>query len=390
MAKRGNGEGSIYYRKSDNHWVGSITLENGTRKVMYGKTRKEVAEKLTGLLHDQQRGMLVANSQQTVEQFLTNWLENTHKQRIRPRTYERYHEAIHLHILPALGRYQVQKLTPQQVQAFYARESKRGLAPATVAYYHSVLHNALNTAVQWGLVARNVCDLVKPPRKQRFEMQTLTIEQGQKLLDTLRGHKWEALYTLALATGLRRGEILGLKWQDIDLASGKIQVQRILSRVLAGIPEQKHIYVEAEPKTQKSRRSIEVAPFALTALRDHRVRQLEAKLKAGTCWEAHDYVFCTSTGTHLNPNHVVDEMKKLLKRADLPDIRFHDLRHSAASFLFAMEVHPKIVQELLGHSNISITMDIYSHMLPGMQQEAVKKLDQALKQTDDERKKKSE
>src|SRR5579875_2633262 len=136
-------------------------------------------------------------------------------------------------------------------------------------------------------------------------------------------------------------------------------------------------------KTQKSRRSIEIAPFALAVLREHRMRQLEAKLKAGQLWEEHDYLFCTSLGRHLNPNHVVDELKKLLKRAGLPNIRFHDLRHSVASLMFAMEIHPKIVQELLGHSTISITMDIYSHMLPGMQQEAVKKLDQALKQTYD-------
>lgn len=386
MGRRGNGEGSIYQRKEDNMWACSVTLENGKRKAIYGKTRKEVADKLATLLHDQQRGMLVENSQQTVEQFLTSWLENTHKHRIRPRTYERYKEAIDLHIVPALGHYQLQKLTPQRVQAFYAKKRESGLAPATIRYYHSVLHNALSVAVKWGLVARNVCELVEPPRKERFEMQALTIEQGQKFLEILRGHKWEALYILALVTGLRRGEILGLKWQDLQFSTGKLQVQRILSRVLADTPEKKHVYVEAEPKTQRSRRSIDVAPFALVALKEHRVRQLEAKLKAGQNWEEHDYIFCTFGGRHLNPNYVVDELKKLLKRAGLPDIRFHDLRHSVASLLFAMEVHPKIVQELLGHSNISITMDIYSHMLPGMQQEAVKKLDQALQQTYEKRK----
>jgi len=310
-------------------------------------------------------------------------LENTHKPRIRPRTYERYKEALDLHIIPALGRYQLQKLTAPQIQAFYARETANGLAPATIRYYHSVLHNALDVAMKWDLVSRNVCDLVEPPRKQRFEMQPLTIEQSQKLLKTLHGHRWEALYTLALATGLRRGEILGLKWQDIDFSAGKLQVQRILSRIPANVPESghTHIYVEAEPKTQKSRRNIEVAPFALAALLEHQIQQEEAKQKAGEYWEDHDYVFCTAIGKHLNPNHVVDDLKRLLKRGNLPDIRFHDLRHSVASLMFAMEIHPKIVQELLGYSTISITMDIYSHMLPGMQQEAVKKLDQVLKQT---------
>lgn len=383
MARRGNGEGSLYQRKSDGKWVGSVSLHDGTRKVIYGKTRKEVADKLHELLHRQQRGMLLATSTQTVAHFLTDWLEHTHKQRVRPRTYERYKEALELHILPALGHYQLQKLSAQQVQAFYAREMARGLAPATIRYYHSVLHNALEMAVKWDLVARNVCDLVEPPRKQRFEMQPLTLEQSQRLLQTLRGHRWEALYTLALATGLRRGEILGLKWQDIDMTAGKLQVQRILSRILAhpAEPGHTHVYVEAEPKTQRSRRSIEIAPFALSALQHHQEKQMAAKQQAGEQWQNHDYVFCTAEGKHLNPNHVVDDLKRLLKKAGLPNIRFHDLRHSVASLLFAMEVHPKIVQELLGHSNISMTMDIYSHMLPGMQQEAVKKLDQALKHT---------
>ncbi len=384
MGKRGNGEGSIYQRKSDGKWVGSITIVTGKRKVFYGRTRKEVKDKLAAALHELQQGTLVEASQQTVAQFLTDWLENTHKRRIRPRTYERYREAIYLHIIPALGHHKLQKLSVQQVQAFYTQKEKEGLAPATIIYYHSVLHNALSKAVEWGLVSRNVCDLASPPRRKRHEIQTLTIEQVQKLLAAVQGHRWEALYTLALATGLRRGELLGLKWQDIDFASGVLQVRRILSRVPTGTAEREHVYVEAEPKTQKSRRSVAIAPFALEALKQHRVRQLEAKLKAGPLWQEHDYVFCTSTGSHLNPNHVVDELKKLLAKAELPDIRFHDLRHSAATLLLTAGVHPKVVQEILGHTQISMTMDIYSHVLPGMQHDAVSKLHDALKKKEDD------
>ncbi len=378
MAKRGNGEGSIYYRNSDGKWVGSVTLGTGKRKVFYGRTRKEVQEKLKIVLHEQQQGTLVTAAPQTVAQFLTDWLENTHRRRVRPRTYERYREAVYMHIIPSLGHYQLQKLTAQQVQAFYTKKADEGLAPATIIYYHSVLHNALDMAVKWGLVSRNVCDLVSPPRKQRFEIQPLTVEQVQKLLAAVRGHKWEALFTLALATGMRRGELLGLKWQDVNFAAGILQVRRILSRVPTKMPEREHVYVEAEPKTQKSRRSVMIAPFALEALKKHRVSQLEAKLKAGAFWQEYDYVFCTLHGTHLNPNHVVEEFKKLLNRAGLPDIRFHDLRHSAATLLLSLGVHPKVVQELLGHTQISMTMDIYSHVLPGMQQDVMSKLDAAL------------
>jgi integrase len=152
------------------------------------------------------------------------------------------------------------------------------------------------------------------------------------------------------------------------------------------MPEREHVYVEAEPKTQKSRRSVLVAPFALEALKEHRIRQLETKLKAGSNWQEHDYVFCTLHGTHLNPNHIVDEFKKLLKQADLPNIRFHDLRHSAATLLLSLGVHPKVVQELLGHTQIGITMDVYSHVLPGMQQDAMGKLNEALKRQEDKEK----
>ena len=203
------------------------------------------------------------------------------------------------------------------------------------------------------------------------------MEQAQQLLTAARGHRLEALFTLALATGMRRGELLALKWQDVNFSSGTLQIRRILTRVPTKMPGKG--FVEAEPKTQKSRRSVIIAPFALEVLRQHRVRQLEAKLKAGASWQEHDYVFCTSVGTHLHPDRdVLSQLKALLKEADLPDVRFHDLRHSAATLLLSEGVHPKVVQELLGHSNISMTMDVYSHVLPSMQQDAISRLNSAL------------
>ncbi|WP_165423249.1 tyrosine-type recombinase/integrase [Ktedonosporobacter rubrisoli] len=384
MAKRGNGEGSIYRRKEDGKWVSSITLENGKRRVVYGKTRAEAKNKLIEALQEQQKGMLVVSGPLTVAQFLTDWLENTHKRLIRPRTYERYREAIYLHLIPVLGQHQLQKLTVQHIQAFYAKKEEEGLAPATIVYYHSVLHNALNTGIKRGLISRNVCNLADPPRKEHYEIQPLSIVQAQKFLSAIENHKWKALYALAIATGLRRGEILGLKWQDVNFKNGTLQVQRILSRVPTQTPKRVHVYVEAEPKTKRSRRNIVIAPFALEALDQHRMQQAEIRSKAGETWKDHDYVFCTMKGTHLNPNHVVEELKKILLRAELPNIRFHDLRHSAATFLFVAGVHPKIVQEFLGHTQISTTMDIYSHMLPGMQEDAVNKLHDALKRKDDD------
>ena len=379
MGKRGNGEGSIYFRTSDEKWVGSITLENRKRRVFYGKTRKEVQEKLKVALREQQQGTLVTAPRQTLAQFLTDWLENSQRQSVRPRTYERYEELVRLHIAPALGRYELQKLSAQHLQAFYAKKAEEGLSATTINHFHNVLHKALDTAVKWNLVARNVCDLVSPPRRKRYEVHPLTLEQVHKLLAVVEGHEMEALFRLALATGLRRGELMGLKWQDINLDAGVLQVRRILSRVPSKMPGKG--YVEAEPKTQKSRRSVVIASFALEALKQHRERQREAEITAGPLWQDHDFVFCTSIGTHLNPTRdMLDQLKVLLKKAGLPDIRFHDLRHSAATLLLSVGVHPKVVQEILGHSQISITMDVYSHVLPGMQQEAMSRLNDALRE----------
>ena len=340
---------------------------------MYGKTRKEVQEQLKVALHEQQQGTLVTAPQQTVGQFLTQWLEG-YKPIVRIRTYERYEEIVRLHLVPVLGHIQLQKLAPQHVRALYAQKLKEGLSPTSVNTIHAMLHKALDDAIRWNLLVRNVCDAVSPPRRERYEICPLTLEQAQQFLTAARGHSLEALFVLALSTGMRRGELLGLKWQDINFQARMLQVRRIFTRALG------NRYIEAEPKTEKSRRSIILPPLAIEILTQHRVRQLEAKLNAGEFWQDQDLVFCTSIGTPLNPSKVVDRFKTLLKRAKLPTMRFHDLRHSAATILLSMGIHPKVVQELLGHNQISMTMDIYSHVLPTMQKEAMDKLNDALQQ----------
>ncbi len=374
MTRRGHGDGSVYHR-NDGRWAASISLEDGKRKTIYGKSKKEVQEKLKVALYEQQQGMLATGPQQKIGTFLTQWLEDVHKHTVRARTYERYEVMIRRHLVPGLGQHILQKLTPQHLHAFYSKELKTGLSPTTVAGYHKLLHLALDKAVEWNLVPRNVCDIVSPPRTKRYEFLPLTPEQVQQLLVSAVGDRLEALFVLALATGMRRGELLALKWQDVNFTTGTLQVRRVLAHQSVKFAG-KGGFVEAEPKTERSRRSIVIAPFALEKLREHRLRQVEAKLKAGSVWQERDLVFCTTIGTHLSSSrHFFDQFKKLLKRAELPDIRFHDLRHSSATLLLGLEVHPKIVQEILGHSQISITMDIYSHALPTMQQGAIGKLD---------------
>lgn len=385
QGKRGNKEGSVYQRKEDKRWVGSITLDNGKRKVFYGKTRDEVQKKVNKALYEQQHGKLIVAPQQTLAQYLEYWLK-VHKNNIRPRSHERYEEIVRLHLVPTLGKVKLDKLTPQHLDVLYTSKLESGLSTTTVAAIHNFLHTALDGAVRREMLSRNVCDLVSPPRKVHKEMKPLNSEQVQRFLDVAKGHLHEALFVLALATGMRRGELLGLKWQDIDFEQGVLHVRRTLSRVPTKMVEELGAsYIEAETKTNRSRRSILLADFAIEALKQHRERQLLAKQKAGDLWQEHDYVFCSPIGTYLSPGHnALVQLKKLLEKAGLPDIRFHDLRHSAATMLLEKEVHPKIVQEILGHSDIAMTMNTYSHVLPTMQKGAIDKLNQAFALQKDE------
>lgn len=371
MPRRANKEGSVYFRKSDKKWVASVTLENGKRKVVYASTQQEAMKKRNALIREQERGKIVTKPNQTVAQYLDYWL-GVYKQSIRPRSYERYEQIIRLHIVPILGRLRLDKLLPQQVQSLYAQKQEEGLSANTVVTIHHMLHRALKSAVRWGVVSHNVCESVEVPRKVPYRIQPLTLEQTQALLGAVRGHPNEALFVLAVATGMRRGELAGLKWQDVDLDKGELHVRRSLVRVPTKMGGS---YLEAEPKTEKSRRRILFPDFALEALKAHRQRQQDIKRQAGSCWQEHDYVFCTPLGEHIHPGHdILEVFKTILKRAGLPEVRFHDLRHGAATQLLGMGVHPKIVQERLGHHDIGTTMDTYSHVLPTMQEGVMKQL----------------
>ena len=368
MAKqRGHGEGSIYQRQ-DGRWAASITLENRKRKTFYGKTRKEVQEKLRVALNEQKQGILSTGPQQSMKQFLEQWLEEVHKPTIRIGTYKGYRRYLDKHVLPVLGHVMIQKLTPQQIQAFYTRKQQEGLSAKSIINIHGMLHKALDHAIRWGLVPRNVCDAVSLPKRTRHEIQPLTDKQARQLLVAASGHSLEGLLTLAVTTGMREGELLALKWQDINFEARSLHIRHSMGY----IPGKG--YLEFEPKTSKSRRKVVLPPFVCEALKQHRMRQLEARLKAGTRWQDLDLVFCNKYGGYLDPAHLRQRFDKLLREARLPDVRFHDLRHSAATILLSLGVPAKVVQEILGHSLISMTMDIYSHVLPDMQQEAMDKM----------------
>jgi integrase len=363
------GEGSVYQR-ADGRWVAQLPLEDGGRKLLYRKTEKETLSALRKALNEQERGVLATGPQQTLKTYLTHWLEEVHKPTIRLSTYIKYRKLINTYILPVLGHVRLQKLSPQQVLSLYRQKEKEGLSSKTINAIHGVLHKALDNAVRWNLVSRNVCDLVSPPRIVKPEIQPLTMEQAHKLLKAAHGHRLEVILMLALTTGMRRGELLGLKWGDIDVEKRFLQVRRTLD-FYAGYGG----YVETEPKTAKGRRKIILPDFVVEALKQHRVQQLELRLKVGEEWQEQDYVFTSLKGGPLNPRYILKLFDRLLKEAGLPHMRFHDLRHSAATLLLSMGINAKVVQEILGHSNISMTMDVYSHVLPSMHKDAMGKWD---------------
>jgi len=366
--RRGHGEGSIYRRK-DGRYTAAITLENRKRKYFYGDTRREVQEKLKVALREQQQGTLATGPQQSLKSYLEEWLEQVYRPTIKPLTYQQCRSAVYHHLIPALGSIPLQKLTAAQVQKLCTQKLDEGLAPRTVAVIHAMLHRALENAVKWGLVSRNVAKLVTLPRVERYNAQTLTVEQAEKLLNVAQVSRYRTLLLMAMTTGMREGELLALHWEDIDFDQSIVFVHRTVSRITG------RGHVESEPKTRTSRRRIVLPDVTLKALQEHKKFQEQIRLKAAHKWSERGLVFANNHGSYLSADWMRTIFHRLLVEAGLPYMRFHDLRHSAATILLAAGVHPKMVQELLGHSTISMTMDVYSHVLPSMQQEMAHKID---------------
>jgi len=365
--KRGNFEGTIYRRK-DGRWAASVSLGRRRRKSYYGKTREAVAAKLTAALKARQDGLPIIGERQRVGEYLGGWLEAV-RPSLRPRTFTRYEQYVRLHTLPHLGRLPLAKLGPHHLQDLYADRQKAGLSPTSVRHLHAVLHLALGQAAKWGLVARNVADLVTPPRARRQEMATLSPEQTRIFLAAAQGDRLEALYVLALTTGMRQGELLALRWRDVDLQGRTLQVKATLQRTGAG-------FAFAEPKTARSRRQVALTDAAVAALRRHKAGQAEERLRIGAAWEDNGLVFANEVGRPIEATNLLRRsFHSLLVRAALPRIRFHDLRHTAATLLLAEGMHPKIVADMLGHAQVAITLDLYSHTTPAMHRQAADALD---------------
>ena len=374
MGKRGNGEGSITRRKSDGLYMARYTVETATgpkRKAVYAKTRKEVAEKLTAAMSDAARGITAAGGPKTVGAFLTSWLEDSVRGSVRKSTYDRNESLCRVHLIPTLGRKKLKTLGAADVAGFYRSRLDSGCSAASVHKMHETLHKALKQAVRWGYMTKNPADDVDPPKVHTEEVTPLTREEARRLREAVRGDRLEALYVTALHTGLRQGELLALRWDDVDLEGRTLQVRRTLTRDRGKLDV-------GPTKTAKGRRTVQLTRDAAEALRDHLTRQLEEIGVLGDSYEPGGLVFATTKGTPINPTNLRKRsLAPLLVRAGLPHQTFHQLRHTAATILLLKNVNPKIVSEMLGHASIAITLDTYSHVLPNMQDSAVAAMEEA-------------
>lgn len=377
MRKRGNGEGSIYQRL-DGRWTASVTCgrqPNGKpkRKYLYGNSRKEVAEKLASAQVKNNQGIPLGDDRQKLSDFLGTWLIDVIKPSKSWRTYSSYKGLVERHIVPELGRVVLTKLTPQQVQTFLNRKSESGLSSRTVQYIRTVLGAALSQAVNWELVSRNVARLTSTVSSSpKDEIRPYTEEESAEFFRAAADDRLAALYVLAITTGARQGELLGLQWSSVDFDQKKLVIKHTL------LKKEKE-FILTSPKTDRSKRTIHLSKVALDALTRHQEIQTQDKQLAGEDWTGNDLnlIFTTSIGTPIDRSNLRRRFHKTLADAKLRPIRFHDLRHTAATFLISKGVAPRTVMEILGHSTIRVTMDIYTHVLEEQQLAAASKMDEA-------------
>jgi integrase len=367
--RRTYGDGSLYFRDSDNRWVGSF-YHDGERKYVYGSVggkKDEARQKLREAIQKAEAGTLVAVHKQTLADYLTYWL-SVKKLEIKPSSYVQYCSHVHAKIAPALGKVALQKLTHTHVQQFINAMASQQAKPGSIRMTYAILNMALEKAVKWKYVSSNSCKGITLPRLEDSERVYLSPEQAQALLQAVAGHKLSTIITLALATGLRRGELLGLKWQDINFKEGILQVKRTLIYVNG------EGHKEVEPKTKKSKRTIKVPTFALEALKAHRKEQWKARSEILE-WEERDLIFPNQQGGYVSFASFQRHWSQVLVQAGLPqEMHFHDLRHSAATLLLRMGIAQKVVQEILGHTTGKMT-EKYLHVLPAMREDASAAMD---------------
>lgn len=376
--RRGHGEGSIYERK-DGRWCAAVTVGRDAkgrlkRRYLYGATRREVQQALTKLLGERQRGALVDPSRETVEAFLERWLRDYAAHNVRPATYQCYRYSAK-RIVRILGQVRLSALRPAMIQEFYSQELAE-VSSQTVRHSHTVLHEALGHAVRWGLLMANPVDAVAAPRVQRGPVTAWTAEQAARFLEAAKEDRFHVAYVLSMYLGLGRGEVLGLKWSDLDLERGAMAVRRQVCMVGGK--------VSVEPtKTKGRQRPLELDAELVAALKKHRAAQNEERLRLGAAWQDEDWVFPSQQGGPMDPQRFYRlHFKAAVERAGLTlpgRLGYHAaMRHTFASLSLQAGVPVNTVSAGLGHTTSRMTLDTYSHLMPGMQREATRRIREAL------------
>lgn len=370
--RRDNGLGCTT-RLASGTYRGYLTLDSSARKWVSGKTEREVKAKLAELRRETEHGRLDFTAKQTLAQFVEYWLETVVKPHRQVRTVARYEQILRVHVLPTLRHVLLAKLTAQHLTALYAARRKDGVSAETLAHVHTVLHTALRHALRCDLVVRNVTEAVDKPKASYRRPEPLDATQARTLLETAKDHRLYALFVLALATGMRAGEVLALRWKDVDLSKGTVRVERTLQ------PARNAPAVFDTPKTERSRRILDIGPTVATVLREHKVRQNAERLAMGVAWHDLGLVFSNTIGKPLDGIHLLRrEFYPLLERAGLPKVRFHDLRHTAATLQLGESHDLTAVSATLGHAHTSTTANIYAHALPNGRRQVAASMDQLL------------
>jgi integrase len=366
--------------RSPGHWAIILDIpdpQTGKRRRKWHSfkgTKREAQIESARLISALQTGTYLEPSKTTVAAYLDHWLDHI-KSQVSPRSYERYCELVRKNIAPLLGAVNLSKLKPSQISAAYAkaltsgrRDGKGGLAPTTVLYMHRVIKKALGQAVRWELLSRNVADAVDPPKIERTAMTTYDMRQTAELLEALRGTRLRLPVLLGVMCGLRRGEIIALRWRNIDLATGQMSVVESAEQTAAGVRYK-------TPKSGRGR-TLALSATVVSELRQHRLSQAQELLRLGVRQTNATFVYTRQDGAPMQPRSL-SQMWASCSTHDLPRIRFHDLRHAHATHMLSAGVHPKVASERLGHSKVGITLDLYSHVLPGMQEDAAARVDEA-------------
>lgn len=357
MTRRANGEGTIF-RRGDGRWVGAVyaATNHGRQKRVFvtGKTRAEVRQKLTALQGELDRGVRVSEENWTVATYLSRWLADVVKPSKAPKTYQGYELVVRRHIVPTLGRKRLRSLAVADVRNLMVQLEADGMAARGVQQVHAVLRNALQAAMRDELIVRNVAKLVQV-KTPRYEVgRGLSVEQARTLLKRTHEDRLHALYVLAIYLGLRRGEVLGLRWSNLELTDGVLEVTHTLQRVGGELRFQ-------PPKTRTSRRTLPLPAPCIEALKAHRAAQAKERLEAGEKWQDNDMVFATRIGTPIEPDNLSRSWYVVRTVLGEPPPRFHDMRHTCVSLLLAEGAPPHVVQQIVGHSAIDVTMNIYAH-----------------------------